>query len=98
MVDLSLVEPGMHLKVVDKMDSVKCVSVDVMTNMQGKIVTCQRKVVGGSIARRGPSNTAIYVDEVLGCIWNDNCFEYIVEFEEYDTRDFVPCDMAELFA
>ena len=98
MVDLGLVEPGMHLKVVDKMDVNKCICVDAMRNMEGKIVTCQRKITGGVIARRGSSNTAIYIDEVLDYIWNDHCFECIVELEEDNARNFVSCDMAELFA
>lgn len=97
MVDLSLVEPGMHLKVVDNMDSGECVSVPEMEKLCGTIVTCASIYHGGLVAERGPSKISIRVKE-CNYFWNDNCFEYIVELYENDEREFDTYDFAELFA
>lgn len=97
MVDLSLVEPGMHLKVVDNMNTTECVSVPEMEKLCGTIVTCARVCHGGVVAERGPSKVSILVKE-CDYFWNDHCFEYIIELDECDDREFDTCDFAELFA
>ena len=97
MVDLSLVKPGMHLKVVDNMDPTECVSVPEMEKLCGTIVTCESVHHSGLISEQSPSKVSIHVKE-SGYFWNDHCFEYIVELDECDNREFDTCDLSELFA
>lgn len=105
MVDLSLVEPGMHLKVVDDFDVQPgtCYAVPNMYSMSGKIVTCARKYTllpnqHGGVADGTPSRSHIYLEE-CGCAWNDYCFDYIVELQEDEGRfaDDALFDLSELF-
>lgn len=103
MVDLSLVKPGMHLKVVDnfKEQDGRCFAMREMEPLQGKIVTCAQvfpKYQHDPMTRGTPSPVIIRVNEVRVWFWNGRCFDYIVELDDTPEREFAQCDISMLFS